>query len=199
MLPNGNHKSTLITLKEVYYSPIMAFTLISVSSVDRAGYSLVFGEGICQFKSAKDIIISRVPQIHGLYRIFDDRPSLQPTIVANFAVKQMSIDELHKRMGHVNHDDLRHMVEKGMVTGIDLDMSSKPGFCETCVKAKATRKPFLKESVTEHKTYGDKVVADVWGPAPVKSIRGKEYYLLFKDLFSCKERIYFLKQKIRGF
>lgn len=199
MLLNGNHKSTLITLKEVYYSPIMVFTLISVSPIDRAGYSLVFGEGICQFKSAKDIIIGHVPQIHGLYHIVDDRPSLQLTIVANVAVKQMSIDELHKQMGHVNHDDLQCMVEKGMVTGIDLDMSSKPRFCETCVKAKATQKPFPKESVTEHKTYGDKVIADIWGPVPIKSIRGKEYYLLFEDLFSCEERIYFLKQKSEVF
>ena len=69
-----------------------------------------------------------------------------------------------------------------MVTGIKLDMSSKSGFCEVCVKAKAARKPFPKESITEYKTYGAKVVADVWGPAPVRSIGGKEYYLLFKDL-----------------
>ena len=75
-------------------------------------------------------------------------------------------------MGHVNHEDLRRMVEKGMVTGLNLDMSSKSGFCETCVKAKATRKPFPKESKTEYQNYGDKVVADVWGPAPVKSIGG---------------------------
>ena len=102
-------------------------------------------------------------------------------------------------MGHVNHDDLRRMVEKGMVTGIDLDLSSEPGFCEICIKAKATRKPFPKDSNTEYKTYGDKVVADVWGPAPLKSIGRKEYYLLFKDLFSREERIYFLKHKSEVF
>ena len=64
-------------------------------------------------------------------------------------------------MGHVNHKDLRRMVEKGMITGINLDMSSKAEFCESCMKAKATRKPFPKESKTEYKTYGDKVVSDV--------------------------------------
>jgi hypothetical protein len=71
-------------------------------------------------------------------------------------------------MGHVNHDDLRRMVEKGMVTGITLDVSSKAEFCETCIKSKAVRKPFPKESRTEYKTYGAKVVADVWGPAPIR-------------------------------
>ena len=88
---------------------------------------------------------------------------------------------------------------KGMVTGIKLDTSSKSDFCEICVKAKPARKPFPKESITEYKTYRAKVVTDVWGPAPVKSIGGKEYYLLFQDLFSHEERIYFLKQKSEVF
>ena len=73
----------------------------------------------------------------------------------------MSINDLHQRMGHVNHEDLRRMVEKRMVTGINLDEMSKAEFCETCVKAKATRKPFPKESKTEFKAYGNKIVSDV--------------------------------------
>ena len=198
-LPNGSQKSTVITLKEVYYSPIMAFTLISVSCVDQASFSLVFGGGVCEVRTVKDLVIGRIPQFHRLYRILHAKSTSQPIHTANTAVKQMSIDELHRRMGHINHDDLQRMVEKGMVTRIELDMTSKARFCEICIKAKATRKPFRKESKTEHKTYGDKVVADVWGPAPVKSIGGREYYLLFKDLFSHEEHIYFLKHKSEVF
>jgi hypothetical protein len=91
------------------------------------------------------------------------------------------------------------MVEKGMITGINLDKSLKTDFYESCIKAKATHKPFPKESKSEYKTYSDKVVSDVWGPAPVKSLGGKHYYLSFKDLFSHKERVYFLKQKAEVF
>jgi hypothetical protein len=65
------------------------------------------------------------------------------------------------------------MVEKGLVTGVNLDMMLKPDFCEACIKAKATRKPFPKESKTKHKAYGNKVVSDIWGPAAVQSIGGK--------------------------
>jgi hypothetical protein len=124
----------------------MAFTLISVSCVDRAGFSLVIGGGFCEIKSSKGTPIGRIPQIRGLYRVLDSSTSHKLNHTANVAVKQMSIDELHKRMGHVNHDDLRRMVEKGMVTGLNLDTSSKSGFCETCVKAKATHKPFRKKA-----------------------------------------------------
>ena len=196
-LPNGDQKPTLTTLKNVLYSPNMAFTLISVSCVDRAGYSLFIKGGYCTLRDQNSKIIGRIPEVRGLYRITDTIS--QPPHFANAAVRQISINELHRRMGHVNHEDLRRMIEKGMVTGIDLDLSSTPDFCDVCIKAKATRKPFPKESQTEYKAYGDKVVADVWGPAPVKSIGGKEYYVLFKDLFSHEERIYFLKQKSEVF
>jgi hypothetical protein len=40
-LPNGDQKPTPITLKNAYYSPHMAFTLMSVSCIDQAGFSLL--------------------------------------------------------------------------------------------------------------------------------------------------------------
>ena len=198
-LPNGNQKSTFVTLKEVYYSPIMAFTLTSVSCIDRAGFFLMIGGGFCEFRTPKSKVIGRIPQSRGLYRVVDTPAQSHTMHVANLAAKHMSINELHNKMGHVNHDDLRRMVDKGMVTGVSLDTSSKADFCEICIKSKAIRKPFPKESKTEYNTYGAKIVADVWGPAPVKSIGGKEYYLLFQDLSSHEERIYFLKQKSEVF
>ena len=76
-------------------------------------------------------------------------------------------------MGHVNHEDLCHMVKKGMVTRISLDLISTPDFCEACMKAKATHKLFPKESKSEYQSYGDKIVSDVWGPANVQSIGRK--------------------------
>ena len=106
MLPNGSDKPTHITLKEVYYSPIMAFTLISVSCVDRAGFSLFIKGGICEIRSTASKIIGRIPQVRGLYRISDTKASSHTTHTANVAIKQISINELHRRMGHVNHEDL---------------------------------------------------------------------------------------------
>jgi hypothetical protein len=106
VLPNGNQKSTRITLKEVYYSPIMVFTLISVSCVDRAGFSLLIKGGFCEIRTAASKVIGRIPQLRGLYRISSTTSSSHPTHTANVADKQISISELHRRMGHVNHEDL---------------------------------------------------------------------------------------------
>ncbi|KAJ7639588.1 hypothetical protein B0H17DRAFT_844882, partial [Mycena rosella] len=43
-LPNGEF-STKATLKDALYAPWMAFTLISASRLDAAGYSLTIGNG----------------------------------------------------------------------------------------------------------------------------------------------------------
>jgi gag-polypeptide of LTR copia-type/GAG-pre-integrase domain len=197
-LPNGDQKPTPITLKNAYYSPHMAFTLMSVSCVDQAGYSLFIKGGTCIICSPKSNIIGRIPEVRGLYHVSDSL-ALPRAHVASAAVKQISISELHQQMGHINHEDLRQMVEKGMVTGINLDLMSKPEFCEACIKAKAMRKPFPKESKTEYKSYGDKVVSDLWGPAAVQSIGGKRYSALFQDLHSHEELVYFLRQKSETF
>ena len=41
------HKPVTITLQGVYYSPTIAFTLISVSCLDHAGCSVLFENGAC--------------------------------------------------------------------------------------------------------------------------------------------------------
>jgi hypothetical protein len=149
-LPNGDQKLTPITLKNVYYSPHMAFTLMSVSSIDNAGFSLLIKGRTCVVRSLKSNIIGHIPLVRGLYHVGGFNSF--PTPVANSASKLMSISELHRKMGHINHDNLRKMVKEGMVKGIELDFSSKPEFCKVCIKAKADRKPFPKKSKTVYTT-----------------------------------------------
>ena len=45
-LPNGSHK-TKVTFKNAVHAPSMAFTLISISRLDKAGYSVLFSKGMC--------------------------------------------------------------------------------------------------------------------------------------------------------
>ena len=94
-LPNGDQKPTTITLKNAYYSLHMAFTLMSVSCVNQARYSLFIKGGTCIIHSPKLNIIGCIPKVRGLYHVGDSLVS--PYVyVASTAVKQVSISELHK-------------------------------------------------------------------------------------------------------
>lgn len=88
------------------------------------------------------------------------------------------------------------MVKNGHVTGIELDFDSKPEFCEVCIRAKAPRKPFPKESTSDKpQVYGEKVTGDVWGPASTKSLGGSKWFSLYQDKYSHEEKAYFFKNK----
>ena len=75
--------------------------------------------------------------------------------MANAANAKMSISEAHKKLGQIAHSAIKHAIANGQITGIDLDMSSKPEFCEACAKAKSAQQPFLKESKMRAKDFGE--------------------------------------------
>ena len=153
----------------------MAFTLVSVACLDKASCSLTIEDGECKIHSPQPYrtVLGSVPRVNNLYRLESSviqAPEL-PKHYANVASGPISIDELHRRMGHVNFQTLGEMVRKGAVEGVDLDSSPTPTFCEACVRGKAHRKAFSKVSETTYLEYGKKVVTDLWGPAQVFTMR----------------------------
>jgi len=102
-------------------------------------------------------------------------------------------------MGHVNFQMLRNMIHKGAIEGVELDSSPASSFCEACVQGKAHRKAFPKVSETTYSKYGEKVITDLWGPAPVQSLGGHSYAHMLEDLFSREPHILFLKAKSKAF
>ena len=54
LFPMGpKEKPTSVTLKNIYYVPSMAFTLVSISCIDNAGYALHNEGGTCMISGPK--------------------------------------------------------------------------------------------------------------------------------------------------
>jgi hypothetical protein len=160
-----------------------------------SGFKALMEGNSCKIYSPSYKLIGQIPEIRGLYRITPLTPS-EPAHSVNLATKVLTISQLHRLMGHINHDDLRRMVNDGLVTGVELDSHSKPEFCDVCVRAKVARKPFPKHSTHDGiKAYGDKIVSDVWGPAQVRSLGGHDYLNIYHDISTSEERPYFLHRK----
>ena len=85
-LPNGDQRSTPVMLKNAYYSPNLAFTLISVSCANKAGFSFFIKGGNCIVRSPKSNVIGRIPPIRGLYHVGGSFNS-SPAPSANVALK----------------------------------------------------------------------------------------------------------------
>jgi hypothetical protein len=128
-VPNGNGHSRVL-LQDVLYSPTMGITLVSISRITSAGSSILFCGNTCRIYSPSRTLITQIPKRGGLYRNFTPRP--QHTAYAGKTKESLSIDQLHRKLGHVGHKYIRQLLQKGLVTGVELDESSKPTFCESC-------------------------------------------------------------------
>lgn len=197
-VPNGEEDKTRLLLRNTLYAPNLAYTLLSVSTIDRAGFYTEMGGGECKIMTATKAVIGRVPLIANLYRIPGDaRPGKEAHVVTS--KRGITLSEFHRRMGQVHHDALKQMVQKRMVKGIKVNLNHPEDFCESCLKAKAPCHPFPKESKTVYTKYGEKVVADLWGPAQVESLTHNHYYTLYHDLHSSEEKVYFQRLKSQTF
>jgi len=112
----------------------------------------------------------------------------------------LTIDELHRRLGHVSYDSIKRLVTKGLVRGIKLDLESKPSFCSSCEWGKGHRKAIARfREDGNANAVGEEVHSDIWGPASVETINHKEYFISFTDDYSRFMIIYLIRKKSEAF
>jgi hypothetical protein len=98
----------------------------------------------------------------------------------------------HQRFGHMSSQGLKCMQSRGKLPGLK---SVEVDFCESCILGKQKRVSFKKAGRAPAKEKLELVHTDVWGPASVSSIGGKQYFVTFIDDHSRKVWVYFLRHK----
>jgi transposase InsO family protein len=98
----------------------------------------------------------------------------------------------HQRFGHMNSQGLKCMQSRGKLPGLKF---VEVDFCESCILGKQKRVNFKKAGRAPAKEKLELVHTDVWGPASVSSIGGKQYFVTFIDNHSRKVWVYFLRHK----
>jgi hypothetical protein len=191
-IPNGTTTSQ-IKLTEVLYSPEVGYTLVSIGRLDQAGFAVTFADGKCVIRGRNGKLVGTIQKTgRGLYRVSKELES------ANLAADVLTLEQFHRRMGHIAPETARRLVTGGLVTGVKLELSpsSEPFFCESCTYAKATRKAIPKtREGTRASNFGDEIHSDLWGPAPVATKAGKRYYVTFTDDMSRLTHLYLLRSK----
>ena len=128
---------TKTLLKNAIYAPDMVFMLILVSHLDDANCSATFHRGIYTIKNTTGCTIATIPYADSLYHIIAASESLGIDY-ANVTSINMTISEVHQKLGHIVHATIKHTILQGLITSIELNLDSSPEFCEACAKAKST-------------------------------------------------------------
>src|ERR1700722_825388 len=172
-ISNGEETSR-VALKNVIYAPDMANTLISVGRLGDAGLTALFTKATCKVQTEDGAVIATAPRRDRLYR-----PTLhfdvQPLKVAHAAVKNVSLADAHRILGHISYSAVRHLAKIRAVDRLEIDLNSPEEFCEACAQAKPLRKPFPEEASNRAKIFGERLIGDTWGPAQVTSIGSNRY------------------------
>ena len=90
-------------------------------------------------KSANGKTLLQAPKLHGLYRLDNE-------LAKNQAYQSLTAFDVHKKLRHISHKALRHLLSHGMIRGIELDSIGDKITCNACIKSKITYKPLLKDS-----------------------------------------------------
>jgi hypothetical protein len=111
ILPNDK-ATTRILLKDVLYAPKMGLTLISIGKIDTAGFASLFHKGSLQVFSygKKRKKLAEIPLRNGLYRI-----EHKAEIAAVVNEEVVTIEKLHRLMGHISPEAAKTLVQKDVV------------------------------------------------------------------------------------
>ena len=158
-VPNKEKPNSCILLKDVLYAPSMGVTLVSISKIAGAGSTVVFSGDFCRIFSKDRTLLGEIKVKGGLYRIYSSVSGVQGY---SAQTEILSVDELHRRLGHISHERAKLLVRKGLVEGIELRTGDEVTICESCKSAKAERKSITKVREGErHSAVGDEVHSDL--------------------------------------
>ena len=176
-VPNGA-SSTKVRLRDALHAPDMGLTVVSIGRIVKAGCTVQFENGTCKIVRNGSTIGSIPASANGLFKV-------EHSLVAAESPECVDILTLHRRLGHISADAIRHLIHSNAVSGLRLIDDLPPFTCDSCQYAKATRKTIRKEREAPlANSFGAEVHSDVWGPSPTQSLGGRKYYVTFTDDYS---------------
>ena len=173
-IPNGDAELEVL-LWGVLYVASVAYTLVSLGSLDDQGYVMSVGGGKLDITDPYGQRVSQIARTsRGLYRITHEEE-------AN-AVELLSIMELHRWMGHIAPSAAQKLVNSGAITGVNIDPKSKESHCDVCLYVRTTRQPIPSVRIRPPaENFGDEIHSNVWGPSRTATRQGRHYFITFTD------------------
>lgn len=185
-----------LDLFQTLYVPNFSRNLISISRLDRDGFSFKFGNGCFSLFKNTSFVGSGI-LIDGLYKLKLDNIFTETvlTLHHNVGTKRSLIDEnssflWHKRLGHISRERLERLVKNEVLPNLDF---TDLGVCVDCIKGKQTK--HTKKGATRSSGLLEIIHTDICGPFDAPSFTGEKYFITFIDDFSRYGYVYLLKEK----
>lgn len=189
-LPSG----LILELENCFYVPAICRNIISISCLDKKGFSFIIKDNCCSF-GLNDITYGVARLFNGLYVLDLD---YTPIYNVNKRLKANDSNQTylwHCRLGHINENRISKLHKDGFLDKFDFESYET---CEACLLGKMAKAPFTKqgERATERL---ELIHSDVCGPMRSMARGGFYYFITFTDDFSRFGYVYLLKHKSESF
>lgn len=175
------------TLEDVLFCPEVPYNLMSVSKLQKAGYTIIFNKEDAQiYRHGKCIMKGMFSNnLIKLNFVVNEKSNIHVSQLYNANNKSYNL--WHQRLGHISKSKFielktNHLIEDSEQIQFVIPSDS---LCEACINGKQTRLPFNQ---IKDKTYIARplyvVHSDVCGPITPPTFDNKNYYVLFVDQFT---------------
>ena len=179
-----------LTLTNVLYVPEIRKNLVSGSLLNNHGFRLVF--------DSNKVVLSKSGMYVGKGYMSDGMWKLNVMTIIKSNMNKASTSTYmlessnlwHGRLGHVNYDTLRRLINLNHIPTFQINSNHK---CETCVEAKLTRSSF--QSVERNTEPLDLIHSDICDLKFVQTRGGNKYFITFVDDSTKYCYVYLLKSK----
>ena len=180
---DSKHGKTALRFTNVLFIESMQFKILSLQQLLAVDFILVFNEVADKVVIKKLLPHGGVEQVALLSRskvgrltmdcrIFSSPPTLPSMQQAEVFVNNLSMDLLHRRLGHSGEASLRRLLKEDMATGVS-PVSGNISPCDPCRLGKITRPPHPAVDFSHGTTYAlQLVVMDLAGPVKTRSLGG---------------------------
>ncbi len=180
----------VLTLAEVLYVPEIRKNLVSVAMLNQNGFRIAI--------ESDEVVLSKFGMfigngfiVNGLFKmnvmaiIDNEVNTCNPSV---YLIESSCL--WHGRLGHVNFDSIRQLINLDHIQAFVVDNERK---CEVCVEAKLTRSSF--PSVQRSTEPLELVHIDVYDLKYVQTRGGNKYFITFIDDSTKYCYVYLLKSK----
>lgn len=188
---DGNGEAVEVLLTDVLFVPRLTSGLISVSTLIKKEFTVVFSRSGCEIRKPNGVVVA-VAGCHGnMYRLCTPERAMvcvQPSHTPN------CLHTWHRRLGHRDPDVVRSISTNGLADGMKVVDCNVREVCQCCIKGKMARKPFPKQCDRGSKAILDLVHMDLCGPM-ASTPSGNKYFLSIVDDYSRMSFTYLLRKK----
>ncbi|KAG9450564.1 hypothetical protein H6P81_010529 [Aristolochia fimbriata] len=179
-----------IHLSDVFHVPTLSMNMLFVGQLCDLGLDVVFSSVGCQVRDPSTGKVYGTGRKVG--RLFElDTFDISDYVSSHCSLSVTSDSDFilwHSRLGHVSRSTLHKMISSGSLGSV----SSASLQCISCKLGKHTALPF---HTSEHRSLApfDVIHSDIWGSAPVPTMGGSFYYVIFIDDYSRFICVYLLR------